>query len=456
MLYLSMASAPAEFEYTGRATIVFDDHHPEYELDMVKGDRFTVRTEKNLAYITHKEVQGEEFVAKFTDKKYNRLMNNAQPTKFVFMPSPANPVYPLITKMDKKVMELLYVHFNKAVFNGACPPASKVVFSEKIPKNSKFRGKAAGLMESTSAGYRLSVDLTTAKGDPYVFVDILLHEMIHLFQQEQYRKTKNEAYLDGHGATFVKEMERINRLGFNVDKVLDWEKRECKSQRTDELFLILGDTEDPRTIVYHQLFWSQVKPTVAQLNKLHELLGQRNSDSHTRIRLLRTEDAKVRSSFIQLKVLDRLPKRVHNFEFSYIAPYLEGATTLVVSEFKPPVAHSIGAKFKIAAGDVKYMTGPIDEYFAHIKKGANDYGNPIAAWNNVTIGRVNKDTTEILRGIYMQVKAGVKDSEVRRMLRRIPERYQDRFTPVQYRKAIRDIIEKNRFVGLDKYKELKL
>lgn len=456
MRYLALAASAAEFEYTGKPTIVFDDHHPEYELDFHTGDVFTVRMEKNTAIIEHSEVPNEQFIAKFTDKKYIRLMAKSVATKFTFVPSAANPVYPHITRLDERTLELLYVYFNKELFNNACPPATKVIFSTKVTRRTKHKN-AVGLAEYHSKGYRLSLDVKTAKGDPYLFVDILLHEMIHLYQHVQWSKTRDAAWFadDGHGATFVKEMERINRKGYNVQKTLDWEKRSTVTD--DGIYTLVAELyREGQTDYITQ--WSASKLTVPDMNTLQATYAKLFPDCAITIKQYRTKDMQARALFLQCRDVKKLSRNIERYATGRdSSKSLEGRELILSTQQLDAATATPNAKFKLRAADIKYMVGTLPDYFDAISRhDVSDYGNPLAAWNNVPLGRINTAVVQELKDLHMQLKMGAKSRELERLASLIPLRYSGRVGHVEYRKSIRDLIAKHKLNGIENIRGLSL
>ena len=137
-----------------------------------------------------------------------------------------NLEYPLTAKDALK----LYDIFNKKYFSNELPKCR----IKMAPLAKNFYGKYHHKYDTKSTNKKAAKDRlitlsTVTERDIHQFVDTLLHEQIHCWQYYMEETTGDSKYLDhsffdfekdihkqGHGKFFVKHMERLNRLGFNI------------------------------------------------------------------------------------------------------------------------------------------------------------------------------------------------------------------------------------------------
>lgn len=65
------------YEYVGRRKLVFEDAHPEYELEITKGEKFGVKTAKNKFYVVSED--DPSIVFKLNSDQYDILMEKVLP-----------------------------------------------------------------------------------------------------------------------------------------------------------------------------------------------------------------------------------------------------------------------------------------------------------------------------------------------------------------------------------------
>lgn len=437
-----------EYQYNGARKIVLDDHNPEFEIDVVKGDKFRIVIGKTEVSFYHEDEPKTKFVLKFVDKKYQQLMKNSEQTTFVFVPHPTNPSYPQLGKIDLKLVEKLYDHYNETLFNGKCP---SVVFRA----TTGMRG-AIGLAEYAKRqsdgrrSYRLSIRMDYAKNDPHMFIDVLIHEMIHLYLFKIGADTNSAEHLhSAHGPLFMKEVNRVNAKGFHVSQYLDWEKRETV-KASDDLYLLVMHMDQGLMAA----FWSLTKPTVEQLNSVLDQHRGFYPEYGAKATLYQTRNTKIRSKLPELKRTFKLPARGYVF-----APHtvVDDAQAVLHTEYKPPAAKDTSVKIKLSKRDLPYLALTLDEYKAAVRRHlVADYGNAEAAWMSVTVKQVEPVVLELLKSAHAGYSRGMKDKEVQAILKEIPDHYTPRFTDSVYRKSVKDLIAKHKLQGLENFRELRL
>ncbi len=454
-----------EYQYTGRAVITFDDHHPELEVDFEKGDKFKLKIVKNEAHIIHEAAPKEVFKMRFNDKKYLRLFKSAELTEFIFTPSPLNPTYPHLDKLDVKTMEMLYVYYNERYFNNVLPKPVHVLFSTKIPAH--YKNPAVGLAESFSAHnkgkFRISVE---DKGDPYLFVDIILHEMIHIYQYVMLSKGDTTVHDNGdyHGAWFQKEMNRINKDGYNIDLVLNWEKR-AKSAPVSDFYIMRCSFLDVKSLKPVSILkgaksnnWHssigvlhERKPTQSQMERYLAAVQALDSTCAYQVEVFKVNDSEWR------KLLPEAPARITRNKLGGVHAKLDGLTYRDGKIMETPIAESVlqsGGDINPHVNDIPYMIGTLQEYKAHIRqRHLFDYeGHYERAWAGVPIREVNKELAIRLKKLSIAIAFGENEKQIDKSIADIVGMYTNRFTTAQYQKAARDAIKKNKLTSLDPLK----
>ncbi len=442
------SSQPVEYEYTGKATIAFDDHHDDYEVDFITGDKFTVQIKKNEAHVVHEDAPDVTFVAAFTDKKYVRLMKYAKATSFAFVPHPKHPSYPVIHNVSMDIVPMLYKYFNKTLFNNGCP--ERVIF-----KATTSVRKTAGLAEYASRdavkkSYRLSLRMDRIKHDPFLLVDVLIHEMIHLYNFKRYAETGDRSLVaDAHGPAFQDHVNRINKLGFHINTYLDWETRTT-----------LGTAKDYYVIAAHVegsslkgLFWSLIKPTARELDNLLDEVRAQDPAERIKMVVYTTGDPSFRTRGLELTKGFKLGKNY----VPYIATSLDNLVDVMHTQTKEPVGFKRDVRIKLNKTDMPYLVLPFDDYVVACRsRKAYDYGSPEAAWESVPLKQVEAYAKTQLKEIYKAVQRGMNARDISERLKRIPLIYMPRFDHKAYINSVRAIIKAEKLNGLEAYRELEL
>lgn len=440
---------PVEYEYTGKATILLDKHHDDYEVDFATGDKFTVQLKGNEVLLVHEDAPKVTFTAAFTDKKYLRIMKAAKPTQFAFLPHPKHPCYPVLPAPSMDIVPQLYEHFNRTLFNGGCP---RLVVFKSTTSNAKTAGLAElGNRAGGKQSYRLSLRMDRIKHDPFLFVDVLIHEMIHLYNFRKYVETKDRSLVaDAHGAAFQAHVDRINRFGFHINTYLDWETRKTLDTAKD-YYLLVTQTEDNhlRTIM-----WSLIKPTILEMDNLLDEIRAHEPRERLRMVCYSTHAPKYRTLGYELTKGFKLKKLIPTF---LNVPVGDDAIELVHTQVKDAASSDKQAKIKLNRRDMPFLVRSFDDYsIACRTANAYDYGNPETAWNSVALKDIEAAARQQLKDIHRALKMGIKPKEVVERMRNIPAIYMPRVGHRVYRKSVLDIIKAEGLEGLENYPDLEL
>lgn len=271
-MFISIAAVALDkyewFKYTGRRTVVLENHNKKHDLELETNDRFGVRkygskfklvditaptavftlTEKEVSALVKKSkgykatvkgvklspgVGGRDRVRKPKVKtKITHRTEGDTPTR--------DPKYFPNFPMPPKKADImrLYTYFNKVLFNNGCPSSISILFSEAL----KFSGQAQAKWKNNDIKFTLKIS-KRALTDRLRVLDILLHEMIHLSHYQKYLVDGDSKYAKaGHGPLFVQDMERLNRFGYNIRLVEDSIKEAILSEPEYVLALEMQDS----------------------------------------------------------------------------------------------------------------------------------------------------------------------------------------------------------------------
>lgn len=233
-MYVSLSSDLKKFEwyeYRGRRIISFEDHHPEYDLDIEPKAIFGVRklrgknklilledpkilftlSDTELSKVLrvsagHSERRGTVELAAGTkggkSKPQARVANTGKKALAYDFPMPP-------TKQD--IMRA-YNYFNKKYFKNECP---KITI--EFPRASKYLGQAQALYVGNQVKFVLKIS-KKAMTDTWTLTNLVLHEMIHLLHYKRAFVDNDKRYSGAaHGPLFIEEMHRLNKLGYSID-----------------------------------------------------------------------------------------------------------------------------------------------------------------------------------------------------------------------------------------------
>lgn len=442
-------SAFTTYTYNGRAIIKFLDHNDEYDLAVHAGDEFLVRVKGPKVEIVTPDLPKVKFKTTLVDPLYVRLMKNSTTDEFVFAPHPKYPAYPFIPQLKFEMLPQLYEYFNNHLFNGLCP--KRLLFKRTNGKNYGMAHVATVKGENL---YRLWVNLKLISGDSIVFIDTLLHEMIHLFLMRRGKEEGDRAaLLDSHGPLFQAEMRRLNKLGYNIDLTLDWEKRQDVSDETNYMKAVTLNASNGKKLML--IAWS-----AGSLDDHFESFQQQvHSEYSTRtldFTLGVTSDAKVRN-------YPRFPKsgRITKTELNKLYDDIDFKGR--VTNTKQLTPGQTAAKFKINKADEPYYASPFPIFVAYMRRKYPTtwgYDTPDEDftnwWKMLDPKKIVPYAEQELKDIALSIKRGLADAEIRRMLNGVYARFDGRMPYSEYRSAIRNILVKHKLEPLADYPQLKL
>lgn len=436
------------FTYNGRVIIKFLDHNDEYDLAVHTGDEFLVKVKGSKVELITPDLPEVKFRTTTVDPLYVRLMKNSTSDEFVFTPHPKFPAYPFIPQLKFEMLPQLYAYFNKNLFNNKCP--ERLLFKRTNGKNYGMAHVATVKGENL---YRLWVNLKLIAGDPIIFIDTLLHEMIHLFLMRRGKEENDRAALfASHGPLFQAEMRRLNKLGYNIDLTLDWEKRQDVFDEVSYMKAVAQGTKGQTLML---LAWS---PT--NLDDYFEAFQQQVHSEHSTSTLDFTlgvsTDAKVRN-YLRFPKSGKLPKTelkkwYENIDFK--------GRVLSTKQLQPG---QTAAKFKIKKADEPYYAAPFPIFVAYMRRQYPTtwgYDTPDEDftnwWKMLEPKKILPYAEEELKDIYKAIKRGLADAEIRRMLNAVYARFDGRMPYSEYRTSIRNILTKHKLEPLADYSQLKL
>lgn len=446
LLALAATSGFVRYRYTGKAVILLDDHHKTHEVDFLTNDEFSVKIKDNTAIIIHHDAPRIQFRALVTDKKYVRLMRSSTALEFQFIPTPKYPMYPFIPNLTFEAIPQIYEYLNDKYFNGMCP--KKLLFKKTTS------GTALGVAQYDVVNgrplYRMLVNMKKIGTDMLVFIDVLLHEMVHLYL---YRKgvegNNNEILRDGHGKHFKAEMDRLNKFGFNISIILDWEKR--TDAEVDTYVIRIQHPGDP---TYSKYYWSLkniqpfFKTIVAQVQAF-------DPTTLFTIDLIVTSEVAVRA-MPQLSKDGKIPPAKLKLWWKDFK--LKGRVVDTVTLTHQDVVDS-NQWLKVPKSEEPYYAQPMNLFAAWFRKNkvpsATD-GYVQTAWVRFPIEKIRPFTEIELVEINKALARGMNESDIKRRLTAVFASYDGRVNSYTYRSMIREIVAKKQLDALLQYPQLGL
>lgn len=443
---LALAAAGfTRYSYDGKATILFDDHHDEYEADFITGDHFKVKYDAGQVIIVHDNAPKVRFVASTTDKKYIKLMRSSTPLEFEFVPTPKYPQYPFIPNLTFELIPKIYAYFNQKYFNGMCPEA--ILF--KKTTTTEALGTAMYNRVNGKALYRMLVNMKMIGTDMILFVDVFLHEMVHLYL---YRKGldsgRSDITQDGHGPFFKAEMDRLNRLGFNISPILEWETRTIESTELNVVRIT-----SPQFPAHAKYYWSDQSQErnfdniVAQVTKF-------DPTSLFTIDLIVTPNVVMRKQ-PQIGANGQLPAAKLKLWWKAIEAKGRVVKTHTVTDQSAVDSNQL---LKVPKAEEVYYAQPLALFASWLRRtkvNASE-GYAHSMWIRFPVAKIVPYATEELIEINKAVARGLADAEIKRRLTAVFARFDDRANQYEYRKLMRAIITKHKLDALLQYPQLGL
>jgi len=203
MLISISSSAYTWYKYTGDKRVKYNDHHPEFELTLKRNEIFGVA--KNFTVVHEDEL---DIPFKLSKSELKHLLTNSVLLKY------DHDMYPRLSLPCKEAdIRRVYNFYNAKLFNN------------ELPTDIKFRRITREGVEGMAGG---RTNLKTGKfnhvmwyhpssmTDVPFFCHVVIHEMIHVLNNVRYLAGDDSYRNAGHGPMFVKEMHRINALGYKI------------------------------------------------------------------------------------------------------------------------------------------------------------------------------------------------------------------------------------------------
>lgn len=216
------------------------------------------------------------------------------------------------TPISLRDLEDLYDKFNREYFGDELPKDCTFYFS---PLATKTYGKARLDFADTKSKAKYKIMLASAiQTDRALIVDVLLHEMIHIWQYIYYVSTGKSSYLDrsifdktGHGVYFKRHMDRLNRIGFDINVTADYES---EIDLTSPAYCLAISTENADD---HVILWSfkDFKRSIPELvAEAQDLAGY----NYNVVNYFNTTDSTVLAG-VRVTAKNKIPKRRVNIRF---------------------------------------------------------------------------------------------------------------------------------------------
>ena len=444
---LALAAAGfTKYAYSGKATILFDDHHDEYEADFITGDHFAIKSDGREVIIVHDNAPKVKFVASTTDKKYIKLMRSSTALEFEFVPTPKYPQYPFIPNITFEMIPMIYAYMNKTYFNGMCP--------ESLLFKKTTVGDALGVATYNKVGgrylFRMLINMRMIGSDMILFIDILLHEMIHLYiYVKGLAAHDNTILLDGHGPYFKAEMSRLNRLGFNISSVLEWEDRTIETSEFNLIRITLAGYPD-----HAKYYWSS-QPLERDFDNIVAQLTKFDPTSLFTIDLFATSDAPLRKYPVMGKN-GKLPAAKLNLWWK--TTQVKGR---ILKTFTVTPQSSVDANqyLKVPKAEEVHYAQPMSIFGAWLRRtkvNTNSEGYIQSMWVRFPVAKILPYAAEELIEINKAVGRGMADADINRRLTAVFARFDGRCNQYAYRTVIRAIIVKHKLDALLQYPQLGL
>ena len=259
----------------------------------------------------------------FRSEGYNKMNLSEQLLKLYEKKTNIYQVYEYPISISD--VKSVYKRFNKEFFNGKLPDVRLKWAS--LAKN--FYGKYHHIYnDDGTAKDRLITLATTLQKDNELFENILLHEIIHVYQWYMSEKTGDKKYLDdegvgstewffnpekdkhkrGHGKTFYAEMKRINKSGYDVTVTGDLQ---VEKELTKPVYGIVFHSASERGV----FVWSVTDPKNHMDTIIASLEEVAGTGFFTSYIIIKTTDTVVNTGLRLTKAFE-LPKNSQNI---YIA-----------------------------------------------------------------------------------------------------------------------------------------
>jgi predicted SprT family Zn-dependent metalloprotease len=413
--------------YTARKVQYLKECHPEFDIDFRKGDEFTVSIHGDKIHIVHEAEPELTFKIGYKDKRYRELLKASESLSFDFVPDPVNPVYPYLgQELTLKEVRKLYDFFNEKYFNGECPDKVKIV---RGTQDYVFGMAELNFRKGTEI--KLHVNLTEIGRDPYMFVDVVLHEMIHLLMYQKYLNTKNTKYAKAaHGPLFIAEMQRLNASGFNIAPVL---KFEDEAKFTSPYWYILDVECREGHNKYHRLGRTDKNLSEINIDKLVAGLGNALVNA-VAVRIYRTRSEMGRQ-IPRLGVNNKFRKADIDKKSPGVVDVIKDAE-LIKGKEVPPVI-SLLADPEVTS----LLSLPFDDFAAEVSRKINDQSKLRIVWLSATDKQIKEGVSTSLDRFIRAVRRGMAKHEVEALAKTVYMCAYDRMPESKYRTIMESLVK---------------
>lgn len=409
----------ASYKYMGKG-VIYDNANDEYELELVKGDLFTIIKQGRGYLLNHGLAKEIPFILKASEAK-ELLSDSVEVLEVV--PDPNNPPY-LIYKPVFSVIEKLYDHYNKQLFNGLCP-----VIAFKKTSNSKVLGLAEMKRIKGKPVYTMYINEKTM-ADVKIFTNTIIHEMIHLYLYKKGIIEGNPDILtDGHGEHFQREMHRINGFGYNITIVADGETYQGQASHHSYAVVVDNGTDKGQVQIYFCL-----KNPIENFDDFCDRLRLEYPAHRLRVRLLETDD-----------------KRLH--QFPKVAQSLKVSDKQIKLWYNampnPPVGRVIAEQRLDGGGSVipdykeipEFYARSFEKFAAAMKRYGASHDYLFSKWKGTPVRLINKHVEETLLSVAGRFNRGsIADDDLYDILNDCAMAYQHRMEASKYIKTMRDML----------------
>lgn len=179
-------------------------------------------------------------------ESYYKILESNSTFKYTPHKDDVSPSREAIT-VTSDMLSKWYSLFNKWYFDNKLPEIDKLQFVADYFMGEKFVGQTYGLRRiiqdkitiiPTKICYNLSIPTHEE-----MFMNVLLHEMIHVLDYVYYTEHFLDEKYDPHGNFFMSQANRINEYGWNIDKTCgeDLTKISTKDNKYDGLLRKLSN-----------------------------------------------------------------------------------------------------------------------------------------------------------------------------------------------------------------------
>lgn len=237
----------------------------------------------------------------------------------------------------------LYRWCNERYFGNSLPQTIPCSWNNRL---SRVRGR---MKHRITMPYDMRIELSGAiKNHPPTVLNVMVHEMVHVWQFHNHAKTHDRWYLDvsglskslgmneGHGPAFFSEMKRLNNqfseLSISVlDDVMEYERLTSKPIYGVRMIWMLGDNKKLNTF-----FQFPQKPTLAQREKIMNQILSLTQREILSVDFMKSQHQYMADIEKITKSFDlRRNYRLKGTRDSQIKPFMEHPSTEIIESLVP-------------------------------------------------------------------------------------------------------------------------